>query len=104
MSCQAAKCATGLEGWIITSSLAQTQQGLDQLQFVDVAQHRVALPAGGGAPQLESGGGESSPGEGDNLKYQISELLLAVIQSISLSGEERGLLLSDLTSLLSSVK
>ena len=89
----------------ITSLLGQSQHGPDQLQFVDVAQHRVgSLPVG---PAGGEGGGGGGGGEGHNLKYQNTkyQLLLRVIQTISLSEhEERGLLLSDLTSLLSSVK
>ena len=53
----------------ITSSLGEAQQGLDQLQFVDVVQHGLGL-LGAGSLLQNSGGGESSPGEGDNLKYQ----------------------------------
>ena len=58
----------------ITSSLGQSQQGLDQLQFVDVAQHRVSLlgGGGGGGPLQDGVGGEGGGGEGDNLKHQSS--------------------------------
>ena len=91
----------------ITSLLGQSQHGPDQLQFVDVAQHRAGLlPVGALQPDSVGGEGGGGGGEGDNLKYQTKyQLLLGLSQTISLSGmKERGLLLSDLTSLLSSVK
>ena len=58
----------------ITSSLGQSQQGLDQLEFVDVAQHRVSLlgGGGGGGPLQDGVGREGGGGEGDNLKDQSS--------------------------------